>query len=73
MFRWKIPLKRLEKLPPKCSALRFLGKAEHFSKFDNQRASAAVFFLLKSVQKSAQSAHVFSNAFLEKSKTYLDV
>ena len=32
--------------------------------------SAAVFFLLKSVQKSA---HVFSNAFLEKSKTYLDV
>jgi len=35
--------------------------------------SAAVFFLLKSVQKSAQSAHVFSNAFLEKSKTYLDV
>ena len=33
-------------------------------------SSAAVFFLLKSVPKSA---HVFSNVFLEKSKTYLDV
>ena len=35
--------------------------------------SAAVFFSLKKCTKSAQSAHVFSIAFLEKSKTYLDV
>ena len=36
-------------------------------------ASAAVFLLLKSAQKRAPIAHVFSNTLLEKSQSYLDV